>query len=87
LIEEVGNYNKFRLLGIGVKDLGELSGARLFDLDGGEDDRRNRLEAAVDQLHIKMGTNVLRTGRQFSKTIKAQKANNEHVIRPKQYPK
>ena len=39
------------------------------------------------QLHKKMGTNVLRTGRQFSKTIKAQKANKEHVIRPKQYPK
>ena len=45
----------------------------MFDLDGGEDDRRNRLEAAVDQLHIKMGSNVLRTGRQFTKAIKAQK--------------
>ena len=75
------------MLGIGVKELGELSEARLFDLDGGEDDRRNRLEAAVDQLHVKMGTNVLRTGRQFSKTIKAQKVTNEHVKRPKQYPK
>ncbi len=74
-------------MGIGVNDLDKSYEVRLFDLDGGEDNRRNRLEAAVDQLHIKMGTNVLRTGRQFSKTIKAQKANNEHVIRPKQYPK
>ena len=87
LIEEVGNDNKFRLLGIGVKDLGELSEARLFDLDGGEDDRRNRLEAAVDQLHVKMGANVLRTGRQFTKTIKAQKTKDKHEKRPKQYPK
>ena len=36
LINEVGNNNKFRLLGIGVNDLGEASDARLFDLDGGE---------------------------------------------------
>ena len=71
-------------MGIGVNDLGEAYEARLFDLDGGEDDRRNRLEAAVDQLHIKMGTNVLRTGRQFSKAIKAQKTTaNEHIKRPK----
>ena len=72
---------------LGVNDLGAGSDARLFDLDGGEDDRRNRLEAAVDQLHIKMGANVLRTGRQFTKTIKAQRTIDEHINRPKQYPK
>ena len=38
-----------------------------------KDNRRNRLEAAVDQLHIKMGTNVVRSGRQFTKAIKAKK--------------
>ena len=39
----------------------------LFDLEGGDDDKRNRLEAAVDQLHGKMGTDALRTGRQFAR--------------------
>ena len=75
------------MLGIGVYDLGEVPEARLFDLDGGADDRRNRLEAAVDQLHIKMGTSVLRTGRQFSRTIEAQKITDEQIKRPKQHPK
>ena len=36
-------------------------------LEGGDDDKRNRLEAAVDQLHGKMGIDALRTGRQFSR--------------------
>ena len=75
LISEVGNNNRFRLLGIGVNNLGKAYEARLFDLDGGEDNRRNRLEAAVDQLHKKMGANVLRTGRQFTKVNKSQKSN------------
>ena len=87
LINEVGNNNKFRLLGIGVNDLGEAYDARLFDLDGGEDNRRNRLEAAVDRLHIKMGSNVLRTGRQFTKAIKAQRTTQEHIKKLKQKPK
>jgi len=83
LINEVGNNNKFRLLGIGVNDLGEAYDARLFDLDGGEDNRRNRLEAAVDRLHIKMGSNVLRTGRQFTKAIKAKRTTDEQIKQPK----
>ena len=87
LIKEVGNDNKFRLLGIGVNDLGKAYEARLFDLDGGEDSRRNRLEAAVDRLHIKMGSNVLHTGRQFTKAIKAQRTTQEHIKKLKQKPK
>ena len=87
LISEVGNDNKFRLLGIGVNDLGAVYEARLFDLDGGEDNRRNRLEAAVDRLHIKMGSNVLRTGRQFTKAIEAQRTSQEHIKKLKQNPK
>ena len=87
LIQEVGNDNKFRLLGIGVNNLGKAYEARLFDIDGGEDNRRNRLEAAVDRLHIKMGSNVLRTGRQFTKAIKAQRTTQEHIKKLKQKPK
>ena len=83
LINEVGNNYKFRLLGIGVNHLGEAYEARLFDLDGGEDNRRNRLEAAVDRLHIKMGSNVLRTGRQFTKAIKAKRTTDEQIKQPK----
>ena len=64
---EVKKTNSYRLIGIGVDNLGEPSEARLFDLEGGDDDKRNRLEAAVDQLHGKMGIDALRTGRQFAR--------------------
>ena len=64
---EVKKSNSYRLIGISVDNLGEPSEARLFDLEGGDDDKRNRLEAAVDQLHGKMGIDALRTGRQFAR--------------------
>ena len=64
---EVKKSNAYRLIGIGVDNLGEPSETRLFDLEGGDDDKRNRLEAAVDQLHGKMGIGALHTGRQFAR--------------------
>ena len=64
---EIKKTNSYRLIGIGVNNLGEPSEARFFDLEGGDDDKRNRLEAAVDQLHSKMGIDALRTGRQFTR--------------------
>ena len=64
---ETKKSHAYRLIGIGVDNLGEPSETRLFDLEGGDDDKRNRLEAAVDQLHGKMGIDALRTGRQFAR--------------------
>ena len=64
---EVKKSNAYRLIGIGVDNLGEPSETRLFDLEGGDDDKRNRLEDAVDQLHGKMGIGALHTGRQFAR--------------------
>jgi len=64
---EIKKTNLYRLIGIGVDNLGEPSETRLFDLEGGDDDKRNRLEAAVDQLHGKMGIGALHTGRQFAR--------------------
>ena len=78
---EVNKSNAYRLIGIGVDNLGKPSEARLFDLEGGDDDKRNRLEAAVDQLHGKMGTDALRTGRQFARahdrSVKQKPANDK----------
>jgi len=76
LKKEVKNTNFYRLLGIGVDNIGKVSEVRLFDLSGGEDDKRNRLESAVDELHSKMGKEVLYTGRQFSKNLQ-KKQNSE----------
>ena len=77
---EVKKSNAYRLIGIGIDNLGEPSEARLFDLEGGDDDKRNRLEAAVDQLHGKMGIDALRTGRQFARAygrLTKQKSAND----------
>ena len=69
LNKEIKDTNFYRLLGIGVDNLGKASEVRLFDLFGGEDDKRNRLESAVDEVHSKMGKEVLYTGRQFTKNL------------------
>jgi DNA polymerase-4 len=73
LKKETKDTNFYRLLGIGVSNIGKASEARLFDLLGGEDDKRNRLESAVDDLHSKMGKEVLYTGRQFTKKLLKKK--------------
>ena len=73
LKKEIKDTNFYRLLGIGVNNIGKASEARLFDLLGGEDDKRNRLELAVDDLHSKMGKEVLYTGRQFTKNLRQKK--------------
>jgi len=69
LNKEIKDTNFYRLLGIGVDNLGKASEVRFFDLFGGEDDKRNRLESAVDEVHSKMGKEVLYTGRQFTKNL------------------
>ena len=73
LKKEIKDTNFYRLLGIGVDNIGKPSEARLFDLLGGEDDKRNRLELAVDDLHSKMGKEVLYTGRQFTKNLQKKR--------------
>jgi len=86
LKNEVKKSRSYRLLGIGVDNLGDVGDVRLFDLDGGANDKRNRLEAAVDQLHQKLGFDALRTGRQFSRAqarltaTKTAAANNPNIL-------
>ena len=41
----------------------------LFDHDGGLDDKRNRLEAAMHSLQGKLGDQIIQSGRQFSRNI------------------
>ena len=55
----------YRLLGIGVTNLTEVSLGSLFDLRGGLDDKRNRLEQAIDSLEEKLGDGIIKSGRQF----------------------
>ena len=74
LTPEVENNRLYRLLGIGVSNFDEGDDGQLFDLPAGADDRRNRLEAAVDHLRGKLGPQSLKSGRQF--------ARNPHNSKP-----
>jgi DNA polymerase-4 len=71
---EIGNGKSYRLLGVGVElseqDIGENGDAPTSLLDIVDDNRqkKNKLEAAIDQLHEKLGDDVLKTGRQLKKT-------------------
>jgi hypothetical protein len=73
---EIGNGKSYRLLGVGVElseqDIGENGDAPTSLLDIVDDNRqkKNKLEAAIDQLHEKLGDDVLKTGRQLKKAPK-----------------
>jgi len=62
----------YRLLGIGVENLDKEFSQMLFDTGPDDDDRRDRLEKAVDHLHSRLGEHSVQSGRQFSRN-KTQK--------------
>jgi len=67
LVPETKKQISYRLLGIGVSHLDHVMTQTLFDQSGGVDDKRNRLEAAMDQLQGKLGDRIIQSGRQFSR--------------------
>ena len=67
LASETKKQISYRLLGIGVSHLDHMTTQTLFDHNGGFDDKRNRLEAAMDQLQGKLGDRIIQSGRQFSR--------------------
>jgi len=69
LLPETKKGLSYRLLGIGVDNLDNKNMISLFDHDGGIDDKRNRLEAAMHSLQGKLGDRIIQSGRQFSRNI------------------
>ena len=67
LAPETKKQTSYRLLGIGVSHFDNVTTQTLFDHNGGFDDKRNRLEAAMDQLQRKLGDRIIQSGRQFSR--------------------
>ena len=66
LLRELGPNRRFRLLGFGVDQLGPVGAANLLDLAGGEDQRRDKLEDALDEVRAKLGHAAVQSGRVFS---------------------
>lgn len=67
LLEKELDGTKFRLLGIGVSDLGDAGRADPPDLIDQDAGRRARAEAAMDALRDKFGTKTIETGYTFGK--------------------
>ena len=67
LARETGRGRRYRLLGIGADQLGPPGGQSLLDIadEGGR--RRDDLEAAIDDLHARMGRDSLQSGRMFNR--------------------
>jgi len=58
-------HKSFRLLGIGVSNFSEEHDPQIPGLTVAADDRRDKLETAIDKVHGKLGKAALQTGRQF----------------------
>ena len=64
---EIGGRKSYRLLGIGAEQLGPPGGGDLLSLVGEGESRRDDLEAAIDDLHARLGEDALQSGRQFTR--------------------
>lgn len=73
LSREIGGRRKFRLMGIGTDQLGPPAGASLLDLSDDTATRRNNLEAAIDDLHHRLGEDALQSGRVFTRKTKPER--------------
>ena len=67
LVPETQKSLQYRLLGIGVSHLNQASSSSFLDLNDEVNDKRNRLEAAMDRLQGKLGDSIIQSGRQFSR--------------------
>ena len=67
LAGETGGKKRYRLLGIGAEQLGPPEGESLLDLAGGQDTRRDSLEAAIDDVEARLGKDAVQSGRVFSR--------------------
>jgi DNA polymerase-4 len=67
LAGELGGKRRYRLLGIGAEQLGPPDGANLLDLAGDSDTRQDSLEAAIDDIHGRLGQDALQSGRVFTR--------------------
>lgn len=67
LAREIGGRKSYRLLGIGMDQLGPPGGGDLLALADDGTSRRDDLEAAIDDLHARLGTDSLQSGRLFTR--------------------
>ena len=73
LARETGGRKRYRLMGIGADQLGPPAGGSLLDLSDDTTLRRNNLEAAIDDLHHRLGQDALQSGRVFSRKAKPER--------------
>ena len=72
LLERETDGRKFRLMGIGVSDLGDADGADLSDLADPELTHRRKVEHAIDAVRAKLGRKAIEKGRGFTRAADNQ---------------
>ena len=77
LLREIGGNRRYRLIGIGADQLGPPQPGGLLEIADETAIRKNQLEAAIDDLHGRMGTGALQSGRQFARTGAARKGADD----------
>ena len=73
LAREVDGRRSYRLLGIGTDQLGAPGGGDLLALADDDTSRRDNLEAAIDDLHARLGSDSLQSGRMFTRTYRPER--------------
>jgi DNA polymerase-4 len=71
---------RYRLLGVGMSDLGDESTADPLDLADPDASRRKKAEQAMDRVRERLGRSAIVTGRGFDRTVRAQ--SPAHLIQP-----
>ncbi len=71
---------RFRLLGVGLSELGDESAADPLDLADPDAGRRKKAEQAMDRVRERLGRTAIEKGRGFGQTVRQQ--SPAHRIRP-----
>jgi len=72
LLERELDGQRYRLLGVGVSELGEERDADPLDLADPDAGRRKRAEQAIDRVREKLGRSAIEKGRGFGTVIRPQ---------------
>jgi DNA polymerase-4 len=79
LLERELDGRRFRLLGVGVSELGAEQDADPPDLADPDAGRRKKAEQAIDRVREKLGRDAIEKGRGFGHTIHPQSPANRIV--------
>jgi DNA polymerase-4 len=80
LLERELDGQRYRLLGVGVSELGEERDADPLDLADPDAGRRKKVEQAIDRVREKLGRSAIEKGRGFGTVIRPQSPADRTIL-------